>query len=411
MTTLVKYQAAKRALAQAVRVDEAKDIRDKAVAMQEYARQANDPQLIQWATEIKIRAERRTGELLKETAATGQRQTQARGGSTVSTRLDTVPPTLKDLGITRDQSSDWQKLAALPEKEFERRVEAAVAKPARETARRILHIKPVAPTPERGPTYSVEAWVALAPADRRRIVAEAAGGSPFNAQDTDSIEWARWSWNPVTGCLHNCAYCYARDIAMRFYPQQFAPTFLPHRLTAPAKTVVPERAAQEIGYRNVFVCSMADLFGKWVPEDWITAVFERVRAHPEWNFLFLTKFPQRLAERDWPDNAWCGTTVDTQERVKIAEKAFRGVTAGVRWLSVEPMMERLTFTSLEMFNWIVIGGATASTQTEAFDPPMEWVRHLLDQVETAKISHVYAKANLYALRGYPGRSVARSVPA
>jgi protein gp37 len=407
MTTLVKYQAAKRALAQAVRVDEAKDIRDKAVAMKEYARQANDPQLIQWATEIKIRAERRTGQLLKETAATGQRQTQARGGSTVSPRRDTVPPTLKDLGITRNQSSDWQKLAALPEKEFERRVEATVAKPARETARRVLHVKPGAPTPERGPTYSVEAWAALAPADRQRIVAEAAGDGQFNAQDTDSIEWARWSWNPVTGCLHNCAYCYARDIAMRFYPQQFAPTFLPHRLTAPAKTVVPERAAQEIGYRNVFVCSMADLFGKWVPEDWITAVFERVRAHPEWNFLFLTKFPQRLAERDWPDNAWCGTTVDTQERVKIAEKAFRGVTAGVRWLSVEPMMERLTFTSLEMFNWIVIGGATASTQTEAFDPPMEWVRHLLDQVETAKIPHVYAKANLYALRGYPGRPVAR----
>jgi len=138
-----------------------------------------------------------------------------------------------------------------------------------------------------------------------------------------------------------------------------------------------------------------------VPEDWITAIFDQVRTHPEWNFLFLTKFPQRLAEREWPDNAWCGTTVDTQARVKIAEKAFRDVKAGVRWLSVEPMMERLTFSALDMFNWIVLGGATASTQTPAFDPPLEWVLHLLQQVEAAKIPYVYAKANLRAVRGYP----------
>jgi len=118
--------------------------------------------------------------------------------------------------------------------------------------------------------------------------------------------------------------------------------------------------------------------------------------------------PQRLAEREWPVNAWCGTTVDTQARVKIAERAFRDVKAGVRWLSVEPMLERLTFTSLEMFNWIVIGGATKSTQTPAFDPPMEWVRHLLQQAHAAGIESVYAKANLRALRGYPQAAVGAS---
>ena len=258
--------------------------------------------------------------------------------------------------------------------------------------------------------YSVREWDALAEADRRRIIAGASGNSQFNAQANDAIEWARWSWNPVTGCLHNCDYCYARDIAERFYEQKFEPTFLPDRLAAPGNTKVPERAAADIGYRNVFVCSMADLFGKWVPEDWIDAVFDQVRAHPQWNFLFLTKFPQRLAEREWPVNAWCGTTVDTQARVKIAERAFRDVKAGVRWLSVEPMMERLTFSSLEMFNWIVIGGATKSTQTPAFDPPMEWVLHLLRQAHAAGIERVYAKANLRALRGYPSAAFALSMP-
>ena len=55
----------------------------------------------------------------------------------------------------------------------------------------------------------------------------------MNAQDNDSIDWAKFSWNPVTGCLHNCPYCYARDIAERFYPEKFAPTLHLDRLAAP----------------------------------------------------------------------------------------------------------------------------------------------------------------------------------
>lgn len=51
----------------------------------------------------------------------------------------------------------------------------------------------------------------------------------LNRQDSASIEWAQWSWNPVTGCKHDCPYCYARDIADRFYPQRFEPSIYPWR--------------------------------------------------------------------------------------------------------------------------------------------------------------------------------------
>jgi len=128
---------------------------------------------------------------------------------------------------------------------------------------------------------------------QERRQAEVEGKSVFN-RTNENIEWATWTWNPVTGCRHGCPYCYARDMAARFYGENgHEPKFHPERLSAPANTKPPKPSAP-IGERNVFVCSMADLFGEWVPQEWIDAVLEAVRAAPLWNFLFLTKNPARL---------------------------------------------------------------------------------------------------------------------
>src|SRR6516164_3575401 len=94
-------------------------------------------------------------------------------------------------------------------------------------------------------------------ADEKPKNAANASLATFN-QVNDNIGWAKWSWNPVTGCLHNCDYCYARDIANRFYPEKFEPTFHPERLDAPANTHVPKYAGDDPAWRRVFTCSMAD---------------------------------------------------------------------------------------------------------------------------------------------------------
>lgn len=255
--------------------------------------------------------------------------------------------------------------------------------------------------------YSLEQWAAMDAAAREDAIALGRiTEAPLNKQETDNIEWAKWSWNPLTGCLHNCPYCYARDIANRFYAQKFAPTFLPWRLGAPATQRVPSQAESELGYRNIFTCSMADLFGKWVPADWIEAVLGVARDNPQWNFLFLTKFPNRLAEFEYPDNAWLGTSVDCQARVKNAERSFSRVRGGVKWLSIEPMLEPLRFESLSMFDWVVVGGASASTETPAWLPPRRWVLDLECQAREAG-AMIYEKTNLgingpSRFREYPG---------
>jgi len=234
-------------------------------------------------------------------------------------------------------------------------------------------------------------WAALSEQERKRALSLRADKS-FNKQDNDSIEWAQWSWNPITGCKHDCPYCYARDIANRFYPQKFEPSILASRLSAPGNTSVPAAAQNDVAYRNVFSCSMADLFGRWVPSEWIEAVLEQVRTNPQWNFLFLTKFPKRMGEFSIPRNAWMGTSVDMQARVKVAEDAFERVDCEVKWLSIEPMLEPLKFSRLELFNWMVIGGASKSTGAPAWVPPLDWMVRLHADARAAGL-RLYYKSN------------------
>jgi hypothetical protein len=157
----------------------------------------------------------------------------------------------------------------------------------------------------------------------------------FNKQDNSSIEWAMWSCNPITGCEHDCPYCYAREIATfgkfaKAYPAGFKPTLWPRRLLAARAMSLPKEAMSDTRYKNVFLGSMADMFGRWLPAEWIEAVLKMIREAPGWNFLCLTKFPKRMAEFEIPSNAWMGTTVDVQVRVKAAEDAFARVTSNVR---------------------------------------------------------------------------------
>ena len=98
-------------------------IRNQAVAVKAYAEQTKDVELEILAAEIKLRAERRAGELLQDMAESGERKTQQTARSSNAALLD-----LKGLGVTRMQSHRWQQVAAVDESEFEEYISAKKGK-------------------------------------------------------------------------------------------------------------------------------------------------------------------------------------------------------------------------------------------------------------------------------------------
>lgn len=247
------------------------------------------------------------------------------------------------------------------------------------------------------------------------------GKATFNMTPGEGISWAEWSWNPVTGCLHGCDYCYAREIATgeRFksaYPAGFTPLFHHERLDAPANTTIPAVHRDDPAWRRVFVCSMADLYGRWVPDEWIQQVHASMLGSRQWEYLLLTKFPARYVGLDLPQTAWLGTSVDEQKRVRIAENAFREINdVSVKWLSLEPLREPLEFTDLSMFDWVVIGAQTETRQpgkvVPAFAPPFEWVARIVAQAREAGC-RVHLKPNLLGSVGpqLPGMQMLNEYP-
>lgn len=123
-TALIRYEAARTALAEAHRVDEVKDIRDKAAALAAYARQKNDREMVQWVTDIKIRAERRFGEM------SAQLETNERARTDLSALQDgkqTKAAVLAAVNVSPSEAWRCEQLAAMPEDHFEAAVATAKA--------------------------------------------------------------------------------------------------------------------------------------------------------------------------------------------------------------------------------------------------------------------------------------------
>lgn len=220
------------------------------------------------------------------------------------------------------------------------------------------------------------------------------------------IEWADSSWNPVTGCRHKCEYCYARGTANRFKGCDLSPdgetdqriVYLRDRLQVTSKDGIVRNASYPFGFtptfheyrlddpkkkgfgKTVFVCSMSDLFGEWVPDEWIEKVFDACKAAAGHRYLFLTKNPARylkLAEAGKlpkGDQFWYGSTTTGPFVEAFWAEEYN------TFVSIEPLL--LPFGEAEpngiptLTDWAIIGAETGNRKWKTV-PERKWIEDLV----------------------------------
>jgi len=243
-----------------------------------------------------------------------------------------------------------------------------------------------------------------------------------------NIEWVRnpdgnkgYTWNPVRGCLHHCEYCYAARIDRRFGDGSFTPTFHRERLDEPLKVKKPSR---------IFVGSMADLFGDWNWEshdktgiinrsEVIDRVLFTANHCQQHTFIFLTKNPKGMQGFEFPNNCWCGTSVENQEKADERRPDLLKVNCKTLFVSYEPALGSIDFkkfiwnktqvpgtlfdapitasaydlaklAGIRGIDWLIIG---AQTDPGAVKPKAEWIAMAVYQAKQAGIP-VFVKDNL-----------------
>jgi protein gp37 len=202
-----------------------------------------------------------------------------------------------------------------------------------------------------------------------------------------AIEWTDATWNPVTGCTKvspGCAHCYAEAITLRF--NRGGP-YIPGKATIKLHHNRLKLPLTWKSSRRIFVNSMSDLFHEEVPLDFICKVFDVMRQAHWHTFQVLTKRHQRLEslarELDWPPNVWVGVSVENQYWVERRIPELKKVPAAVRFLSVEPLLKKVTLTPyLDDIHWVIVGGESGP-RARPIKP--EWVRQIRDECLAADV--------------------------
>lgn len=210
------------------------------------------------------------------------------------------------------------------------------------------------------------------------------------------------TWNPVTGCLHYCNYCWARKLATTKLRNS-------HRYREGFKPKLNEGEFR-IKFKKgdfVFVSDMGDLFGDFIPRKWILRVLEYSRRFPKTFFLFLTKNPGRYDKflESMPENAILGATIETNSDERYLEKtisraslpsirhtAMKKLEWDKKFISIEPILD----FDLEVFcEWIkdispfMMYIGYDNYHNKLPEPPLSKTLRLLE--ETSKVTLVVRK--------------------
>lgn len=199
------------------------------------------------------------------------------------------------------------------------------------------------------------------------------------------IQWTQCTWNPVSGCTKysaGCANCYAETMTRRLkamgqekYKDGFNKVVChPDALDEPRKVKNPS---------CFFICSMADLFHKDVPFEFVDRVMYTIANTPQHTYQILSKRSDRLsAYCNWmpiPKNAWIGVTVEAEQyknRIDDLREVKNFNPDNVTFLSCEPLLSDLGELNLDGIDWVIVGGESGPN---ARPMKKEWVLNIQRQ--------------------------------
>jgi len=212
--------------------------------------------------------------------------------------------------------------------------------------------------------------------------------------DGSAIEWTDATWNPVTGCTKisaGCDHCYAERFSERFrgtpshpFESGFDLTLRPERLDQPLRWRQP---------RMIFVNSMSDLFHKEIPHEFIARIFDTMERANWHTYQVLTKrsslmrnfLRHRYGSARSPAHMWFGVSIEDGTKLSRL-RHLQETPAGVRFLSIEPLIGPVGQVDLRGIDWVIVGGESGP---QARPMRHEWVRTIRDQCEAADVAFFF----------------------
>lgn len=240
------------------------------------------------------------------------------------------------------------------------------------------------------------------------------------------IEWCDYSSNPIefwyhrpgdehpkrgwfcVKCATGCKNCYSERMNMRLGFGLEYNAKNSHLVEAVCNTKEINSWQRIPAGSKLFVCDMTDLFGHFIPREFIVRVIQGILAAPQVTFMVLTKRPDAMRAffstyysdcRNGIKNLWVGRSVSTQTDWSSTEmESFLATPAPVHFISAEPMLGYIDILAIhDGIDLVLCGGESGRGARIMYE---EWAMYLQSQCETfgipffmKQMGSVWAKVN------------------
>lgn len=218
-----------------------------------------------------------------------------------------------------------------------------------------------------------------------------------------NIQWTDVTDNPIAvegggwWCKKispGCANCYAEKLNHNSF---FGGNFQDYSGNPPQlilKRKLIESWSRMRSSKKHFVCSMTDIFGDWVPVPWQLEILAAMTVAPKQTFQILTKRPENALQTinhylscnsllTLPSNIWIGTSVENQRCADNRIYVLNQIPAKVRFLSVEPLLEKVDLKLPRCsIQWIIVGGESGKNSRPC---SLEWIEFVVNQCKKTDV--------------------------